>query len=452
MGLDVVVLAAGKGTRMRSSQPKVLHSLAGRPLLHHVLETASCLTGARIHVVVGHAADAVQAASTGYEVNWVSQSEQLGTGHAVQQALDALDPKGHTLVLYGDVPLLSRASIEALLAVAHQEALGVLTVDLERPQGYGRIVRDQQGQIAAIVEERDATAAQRELTEVNTGIMAMPTARLRCWLEGLRSDNSQNEYYLTDIVALACAEGTPVRSVFAASPEEVQGINDRLQLGTLERHLQLQVAQELMLSGVSILDPARFDLRGVLDCDPDVVIDVNCVFEGTVSLGEGVYIGPNTWIRNSSIAAGARIEAQSIVDGALVGPGAVVGPFARLRPGTELGPNTRIGNFVETKKARLGVGAKANHLSYLGDVEIGPGVNVGAGTITCNYDGQSKHQTQIEEGAFIGSNTALVAPVRVGARATVAAGSVITHNVPADGLGIGRARQRNLPDWKRKAK
>ena len=454
MQTQIIVLAAGKGTRMRSALPKVLHLLAGKPLLAHVLDTARSLPDQRTWVVAGGAGGpAVRQACGDYPVSWVEQREQLGTAHAVSQVLPELDDQGTALILYGDVPLLAPATLTTMVASAAEGALVLLTVHLADPAGYGRILRDTGGAVTGIIEEKDATVAQRALTEINTGIMAMPVRKLRAWLARVGNANAQGEYYLTDIVALAAVEGTAIQTLHPRSPEEVEGVNDRAQLARLERRCQHRLAERLMAAGATLADPARFDCRGELRVGRDVFIDINCVFEGRVVLDDDVCIGPGCVIRDAEIGRGALIKANTLIEGpAVVAAGAQVGPFARLREGTRIGEQARIGNFVETKQAEFGRGSKANHLAYVGDARLGEDVNVGAGTITCNYDGAAKHRTEIGDGAFIGSNSALVAPVAVGPGATVGAGSTITVDVPAGHLGIGRGKQRNIPGWRRPPK
>ena len=454
MQTQIIVLAAGKGTRMRSALPKVLHPLAGKPLLAHVLDTARSLPDQRTWVVAGGAGGpAVRQACGDYPVSWVEQREQLGTAHAVSQVLPELDDQGTALILYGDVPLLAPATLTTMVASAAEGALVLLTVHLADPAGYGRILRDTGGAVTGIIEEKDATVAQRALTEINTGIMAMPVRKLRAWLARVGNANAQGEYYLTDIVALAAVEGTAIQTLHPRSPEEVEGVNDRAQLARLERRCQHRLAERLMAAGATLADPARFDCRGELRVGHDVFIDINCVFEGRVTLGDDVRIGPGCVIRDAEIGRGALIKANTVIEGpAVVAAGAQVGPFARLREGTRIGEQARIGNFVETKQAEFGRGSKANHLAYVGDARLGEDVNVGAGTITCNYDGAAKHRTEIGDGAFIGSNSALVAPVAVGPGATVGAGSTITVDVPAGHLGVGRGKQRNIPGWRRPRK
>ncbi len=447
------MLAAGKGTRMRSAHPKVLHSLAGQPLLAHVLQAARQVARQRIRVVVGAGMEAVMAAVPGDDIDWIEQSAQLGTGHAVQVALPHLDADTTALILYGDVPLIRPETLEILVATAREDVLAMLTSRPPNPAGYGRILRDAQGQVTGVVEDKDASTAQRAIDEVNTGMLAAPVRRLRSWLARVGNDNAQGEYYLTDIVALAVADGVRVATCEARELAEVEGVNDRSQLARLERLVQWRRAEQLMAQGVSMADPSRFDCRGELVAGQDVWIDVNCVIEGRVVVGDGVHIGPHCVIRDAEIGAGAQIRAHTVIEGPVrIGAGAQIGPFARLREGTRIGLGARIGNFVETKQAELGAGSKANHLSYLGDASLGAGVNVGAGTITCNYDGVQKHRTEIGDGAFIGSNTSLVAPVRIGAQATVGAGSTITAEVPDNCLGVARGKQRNLAGWRRPQK
>jgi len=454
-------MAAGKGTRMRSDRPKVLHRLAGRTLLQHVLATGAALEPRRIVVVTGFGADAVEGSvERSPALAFVRQEPQLGTGHAVQQAVPLLRDDGDVLVLNGDVPLLEAETARALVDAARRvKGLALLTVELDDATGYGRIVRraaSADGGIVRIVEERDATAEQRAIREVYTGAMCAPAAALKRWLAGLRHDNAQGEYYLTDVVAAAVAEGTPVVSAHARDALEVQGVNSAAQLAALERAVQRREAERLMEAGVRLADPARFDLRGTLECGRDVEIDVGCVFEGRVVLGDGVAIGAHCVIRNAVVEHGARISPCTHVDGgsdgARIGPRATVGPFARLRAGAELGADVHVGNFVEIKNSTLGAGAKANHLAYLGDATVGERVNYGAGSITANYDGANKHRTTIGADAHIGSNCVLVAPVTVGAGATIGGGSTISKDAPPGQLTVARARQATLPGWKRPAK
>ena len=455
MALNIVIMAAGKGTRMKSARPKVLHRLAGATLLQHVLQASAALGAARTVIVTGHGADAVEAASRGEGRAFVRQEPQLGTGHAVQQAVPELPEHGTTLILNGDVPLIRAETAQALVAACAGERLVLLTVDLADPTGYGRIIREGE-QVRAIVEHKDATPQQRQIREGYTGMMAAPTAHLKRWLANLKNDNAQREYYLTDIVAMAVADGVPVVATPASGETEVLGVNSPLQLADLERRYQRQQAERLMEAGVRLMDPARFDVRGTLACGRDVSIDVNCVFEGEVELGDDVRIGAHCMIRNARIAAGAVIHPFTHIDGeaagAEVGEGALIGPFARLRPGAKLGPEVHIGNFVEVKNSTLARGAKANHLAYLGDAVVGERVNYGAGSITANYDGANKHRTTIEHDVHIGSNCVLVAPVTIGAGATVGGGSTITKDVPPGHLSVARGRQVAVAGWNRPAK
>ena len=450
--LHVVVLAAGRGTRMRSARPKVLQPLAGRALLAHVLDTAAQLDAQRRIVVVGHGAEQVRDAFSDAAVHFCLQQPQLGTGHAVQQAAAAFDDDAVVLVLYGDVPLVRAATLQPLLDAARSGALGLLSVELADPGGYGRIVRDAAGQVQRIVEHKDADRAELAIREANTGILAAPGALLRRWVAALRDDNAQHEFYLTDVVALARADGVAVHASVAAHADEALGVNDRSQLAALERIVQRRHADALLAAGVTLADPARFDLRGELRCGQDVFIDVGCVFEGRVELGDGVVVGPHSVLRDCSVGAGGRIDAFSHIDGARCGAQARIGPFARLRPGSELADDVHIGNFTEVKNSSVGRGSKANHLSYVGDATVGERVNIGAGTITCNYDGANKHRTVIEDDVFIGSDTQLVAPVRVGAGATLGAGTTLTRDAPAQQLTVSRARQQSLAGWKRPRK
>ncbi|UYG07735.1 bifunctional UDP-N-acetylglucosamine diphosphorylase/glucosamine-1-phosphate N-acetyltransferase GlmU [Halomonas sp. M4R1S46] len=451
MSLDVVILAAGQGTRMRSTLPKVLHRLAGKPMVRHVIDTARGLEAERTHVVVGHGAEHVREALADCRLRFALQAEQKGTGHAVAQTLDALGD-GKVLVLYGDVPLIRRETLRGLLESVDEQHLGLLTVTLEEPDGYGRILRDEAGEAVAIVEHKDASEAERAVRECNTGIMAMTAAQLRRWLPRLSADNAQGEYYLTDIIAMAAAEGVKIATAQPARPLEVEGVNNRAQMARLERAHQADIAEALMAQGVALLDPSRLDVRGTLSCGHDVEIDVGCVFEGEVELGEGVRIGPHCVIRDSHIGAETVVEPHSVIEGAVAAGRNRIGPFARLRPGSRLAVGARVGNFVETKNAEVGEGSKINHLSYVGDARLGRDVNVGAGTITCNYDGANKHHTEIGDGAFIGSNTALVAPVSVGKGATVGAGSTLSRDVADNALAVSRARLITKDDWLRPVK
>ncbi|WP_343602589.1 bifunctional UDP-N-acetylglucosamine diphosphorylase/glucosamine-1-phosphate N-acetyltransferase GlmU [Roseateles sp.] len=455
MSLNIVVMAAGKGTRMKSSLPKVLHKLAGRALLRHVLaNTASLQADARI-VITGHGADQVEAAIGGEGVRFVRQEPQLGTGHAIQQTVPALTAGGSTLILSGDTPLISTATTRALVEACGGERLVLLTIEYADPTGYGRIVRDGE-HVKAIVEHKDASEEQRRIRECYTGIMAAPTEALKRWVGQLDNKNAQGEYYLTDIVAMAVAEGVPVVGVKTADETEVLGVNSPSQLAHLERRFQLVQAEALMTAGVRLADPSRFDLRGTLHCGKDVEIDVNCVFEGEVTLGDGVRIGANCVIRNATIGAGARIHEFTHIDGeaagASVGEGALIGPFARLRPGAKLGAEVHIGNFVEVKNSTLAKGAKANHLAYLGDATVGERVNYGAGSITANYDGANKHRTTIGADVHVGSNCVLVAPVTLGDGATIGGGSTITKDVEPGALAVARGRQTVISGWSRPKK
>ena len=451
MSLEVVILAAGQGTRMRSALPKVLHPVAGKPMLGHVIDSARQLQPQGIHVVIGHGADAVRERLAAEDLDFVMQREQLGTGHAVAQAAPALSAE-RVLILYGDVPLIEVGTLQRLLQKVDDQHLALLTVELGDPTGYGRIVRDAAGAVRAIVEHKDATPEQRAIKEGNTGILAVPGKRLDGWLSRLSNSNAQGEYYLTDVIAMAVADGLSVATEQPLDAMEVQGANDRIQLAELERHYQQRAARRLMAEGVTLRDPARFDVRGDVSVGRDVLIDINVILEGRVLIEEGVEIGPNCVIRNSTLRRGAIVKANSHLDGAELGEGADCGPFARLRPGSVLGAKAHVGNFVELKNAVMGEGAKAGHLSYLGDTEIGARSNIGAGTITCNYDGANKSRTLMGEDVFIGSNTALVAPVSLGDGATTGAGSVITQDVPAQTLAVGRAKQRNIDGWKRPVK
>ncbi|MBR9872560.1 MAG: UDP-N-acetylglucosamine diphosphorylase/glucosamine-1-phosphate N-acetyltransferase [Gammaproteobacteria bacterium] len=450
--LHVVILAAGQGSRMKSALPKVLHPVAGKAMLHHVVDTAKQLGAEKIHTVIGHGADQVRASLQDDSVNWVLQTEQLGTGHAVAQALPDLPDNARVLVLYGDVPLTGKDTLQGMVEQLDEERLALLTVDLDNPQGYGRIVRSAEGQVQAIVEQKDATAEQQAIKEVNTGILAVSAKHLKSWLPTLSNSNAQGEYYLTDIIAMSVEHGLTVAVSQPQTAFEVQGVNNRLQLAELERWYQLQQAERLMTEGATLADPARIDVRGELTIGNDLWIDVNVVFEGKVSLGSNVSIGPGCVIKDATIADGAEIKAHSVIEGAVVGANAQIGPFARLRPGTELSANTKVGNFVETKKAIVGEGSKINHLSYVGDASLGRNVNVGAGTITCNYDGVNKFRTELGDGVFVGSNTSLVAPVKVEGGATIGAGSTITRDVAENDLAVARGKQRNISGWERPKK
>jgi bifunctional UDP-N-acetylglucosamine pyrophosphorylase/glucosamine-1-phosphate N-acetyltransferase len=463
MALDIVIMAAGKGTRMKSSLPKVLHKLAGRSLLQHVLHAAASLGADRIITITGHGAEQVEAAVQAPKLQFVRQMPQLGTGHAVQQAVPALHDDGTTLILNGDVPLITADTARALVDACGGTRLALLTIELDDPSGYGRIVRQggsNQGQVRAIVEHKDASPEQRQIREIYTGMMAVPTAALKRWLARLKNDNVQGEYYLTDIVAMAVADGTPVVAAQPKSEAEVLGVNSPLQLADLERRHQRAQAERLMEDGVRLADPARFDLRGELHCGSDVEIDVNCIFEGQVQLGNDVRIGANCVIRNARIADKVVIHPFTHIDGGsdenqqgvTVGAGSLIGPFARLRPGAELAEEVHIGNFVEVKNSTLARGAKANHLAYLGDATVGERVNYGAGSITANYDGANKHRTVIGNDVHVGSNCVLVAPVTLGDGATIGGGSTIAKDAPAGQLTVARAKQVSLAGWTRPAK
>jgi bifunctional UDP-N-acetylglucosamine pyrophosphorylase/glucosamine-1-phosphate N-acetyltransferase len=449
--LHIVILAAGEGTRMKSALPKVLHSIGGRPMLLHLLETAAALQPAAIHVVVGNGEEQVRAACAEHDVDWILQQQRRGTGHAVMQAMPAIPDEASILILLGDHPLTPGAVLREMTDDA-SAPLSVLTIEPDDPTGYGRVVRDHDGEIMAVVEDREATPEQRQFREVNTGIMLADAARLRAWLNGLGCDNAKQEYYLTDIFAMAHGERARIRGVVAPDPRDLQGVNDRSQLAVLESRYRSRRAAELMAAGVQIIDPCRVDVRGRVEAAPDVCIDVNVVLEGDIRLGEGVLLGPGCVLRDCQLAAGTVVHAHSVLEGVTTTGACDIGPFARLRPGTVLAGGCRIGNFVEAKNARLGPGSKASHLTYLGDAEIGSNVNIGAGTITCNYDGANKHQTVIEDEVFVGSNTALVAPVKIHRGATIGAGSTVSKDAPPDSLTVSRARQATIKGWKRPVK
>lgn len=451
MNTTVIILAAGKGTRMKSALPKVLQPLAQKPLLGHVLSTAKQLNAARIITIYGHGGELVQAAFAQEKIDWVEQAEQLGTGHAVQMTLPVLPQTGTSLILYGDVPLVTKATLQRLLDASAQSGIGMITLNVADPTGYGRIVR-KNGAIQAIVEHKDATDAQREIQEINTGIYCVDNAKLHQWLPQVSNNNVQNEYYITDIVAMAVAEGLEIASIEPEFAFEVEGVNDRLQLASLEREWQYYQAQQLMREGVHLIDPQRFDLRGTLKCGQDVHIDINVIIEGDCELGDNVSIGAGCVLKNTKIASGTVVQPYSVFDSATVGANNQIGPFARLRPQAVLADEVHIGNFVEVKNTQIGYASKANHFTYLGDAEIGCESNIGAGTITCNYDGANKHKTTIGNHAFIGSNSSLVAPVQIGDGATIGAGSVITHHVESGSLAFERSKQLSKANYQRPEK
>jgi bifunctional UDP-N-acetylglucosamine pyrophosphorylase/glucosamine-1-phosphate N-acetyltransferase len=451
MSLNVVILAAGKGTRMRSDLPKVLHPIAHKSMVQHVIDTANSLGSSAIQLVYGYGADKLQAALGEQALNWVLQAEQLGTGHAVAQANPNINDDDTVLILYGDVPLIQQSTLEALLAVRPANGLAILTVNLPNPTDYGRIVREQ-GKVVGIIEQKDANAEQLAINEVNTGIMAVPGKQLKAWLNRLSNNNAQGEYYLTDIIAMANADGVEITTSQPQSAIEVEGANNRVQLAQLERAYQARAAEKMMLEGANLRDPARIDIRGNVTVGMDVMIDVNVIFQGQVTLGNNVTIGAGAILIDCDIADNAEIKPYTIVEGAKLGQAASAGPFARLRPGAELKEDAHIGNFVEIKKSVLGKGSKAGHLAYLGDAQIGAGVNIGAGTITCNYDGANKFITTIEDGVFVGSDTQLVAPVTIGKNATLGAGSTITKDVAENELVITRVKQRHITGWQRPVK
>jgi bifunctional UDP-N-acetylglucosamine pyrophosphorylase/glucosamine-1-phosphate N-acetyltransferase len=457
MNIDVVVLAAGQGSRMKSDLPKVLHPIAGKPMLAHVLDTARSVKADAFHVVIGHGSDKVKSQfEDTANIQWAMQLEQKGTGHAVMMALDNLASSGVTLILYGDVPLIQANTLQALIELVSAKQMALLTVNMDDPSGYGRIKRDSKNLVTSIVEQKDASAAELTIQEVNTGIMAVPTEHLHTWLPQLSSDNAQGEYYLTDVIAMAVASGLTVETLQPEFAEETYGVNNRAQQAELERWYQARLVNEIMTQGVTVLDPKRLDIRAGFDgqgvsVGRDVVIDANVILEGSVILGDGVHIEANCIIKNASIAAGTRVKAFSHIDDARISEACDIGPYARLRPGSVLESGAKVGNFCEVKKSVIGAGSKVNHLSYIGDALVGENVNIGAGTITCNYDGVNKFKTEIHDGAFIGSNSSLVAPVVVGKDATVAAGSTITKEVEANKLAVARGKQVNLK-WTRPTK
>ncbi len=451
MGLSVVILAAGKGSRMKSSMPKVLHPIAGKPMLQHVIDAAKQLAAEQIVVVAGHGIDQVRSYLVAQKVEIAEQAQQLGTGHAVDQALPLVNADNDVLVLYGDVPLIQKETLFNLCQEIPASGINLLTVNLGNPQGYGRIIRDHKDQVMAIVEQKDADQDQLLINEVNTGILAAKASDLLSWLKNIDNNNAQGEYYLTDTIAMAASEGGVVASQ-PASEIEVEGVNSRMQLATLERTYQLLQAEQLMAQGVTLIDPNRLDIRGELECAHDVLIDLNVIIEGLVKIETGVQIDANVILKDCVIGQNTHIKANSMVDGALIGKDCQVGPFARIRPNTELKDEAFIGNFVETKKTTLGKGSKASHLAYIGDASVGENVNIGAGVITCNYDGVNKFKTIVEDGAFIGSDSQLVAPVTIGKMATVGAGTTVTKDVPANNLVISRVKQKHLSDWQRPGK
>lgn len=451
MSLHVVILAAGQGSRMKSKLPKVIHKVAGKPMLQHVLDTASELKPEAIHVVVGHGADLVKDEISG-SINWCLQEEQLGTGHAVAQALPNIPNDATVLILYGDVPLTRTETLSELVSLVNEKQLGLLTVELPDPTGYGRIIRDTHGFIDSIVEQKDANEDQLAIHEVNTGILALGADLLHEYLPKLGNNNAQGEYYLTDIIEMATANDLIVESHHPSFEQEVQGVNNKLQLCELECWYQSMISEELMLNGVTLYDPNRIDVRGELICGQDVEIDLNCIFEGKVVVEDNVKIGPNCVIKNATIGKGTTIYANCVIEDSTVADSCNIGPFARLRPGSQFLAGSKAGNFVETKKSIIGEGSKVNHLSYVGDAELGRKVNVGAGTITCNYDGVNKFKTEIADEVFVGSNTSLVAPVKIGARATIGAGSTINKEIEAEQLAIARSKQKNIDGWQRPTK
>jgi bifunctional UDP-N-acetylglucosamine pyrophosphorylase/glucosamine-1-phosphate N-acetyltransferase len=450
--LEVIILAAGQGSRMQSRLPKVLHQLSGRPLVHYTLDAARAAGADRIHVVIGCGADAVEAAVQAPDVQCHLQAQQKGTGHAVQQAIGACHPDSTLLVLFGDVPLVSDTTLRAVVAAAAEGGIAMLSAEVEDPSGYGRVVRDDQGDFLAVVEHKDASLAQYQLREINTGVLAGKANRLNDWLSRIQNNNAQSEYYLPDVLALAKADGIAVAVVVSDSALDTLGVNTPQQLEYLERQHQQVLAEQLMTSGVLVADRTRLDIRGSLHCGRDVSIDINVLFEGQVILADEVTIGAHCVIRNATIEAGVQVRPFTHIDGAIIKSGAEIGPYARLRPGTEIGEQAKVGNFVEIKNVSLGTGAKANHLTYLGDATVGAWSNVGAGTITCNYDGANKYRTELGEGVFIGSNSTLVAPLSVASGGFVAAGSTITDDVSGDQLAVARGRQRNVEGWQRPTK
>ncbi|MEW8276920.1 MAG: bifunctional UDP-N-acetylglucosamine diphosphorylase/glucosamine-1-phosphate N-acetyltransferase GlmU [Candidatus Thiodiazotropha sp.] len=452
MDLGALILAAGEGTRMRSRIPKVLHQLAGKPLLAHVVDTARSVDPHEITIVYGHGGDLVPSRLAAPDLTWVEQAERLGTGHAVMQAMPKLHKVDQVLILYGDVPLISSSTLTGLLSCLKRSDLALLTVDLPDPTGYGRIVRDGMDRILRIVEQKDASPREREISEINTGILAVKRDRLEGWLKRLDNNNAQKEYYLTDIIAMAVADGVNIQAVHPDSEEEVMGVNDRKQLAYLERHYQQQQAELLMRNGTTLADPSRIDIRGDISTGRDIFLDCNVIIEGRVKLADGVRIGPNVLLKNCSIGEDTEVFANSVLEDAEIGSQCRIGPFARVRPESRLADHVHIGNFVEIKKSRVADGSKINHLSYVGDSDVGEQVNIGAGTITCNYDGANKHKTVIGDRAFIGSDTQLIAPVAVGEGATIGAGSTISRDAPAEKLTLSRAKQVSIDGWERPVK
>lgn len=450
--LTTVILAAGKGTRMKSSLPKVLHKIGAKPMVKHVIDASHSLDAQKLIMIYGHGGDKLKTALAAESLIWVEQKEQLGTGHAVQQIIPEITDNEQVLILYGDVPLISSATLEKLLTTAPDKGIGLLTVNLENPTGYGRIIRDTDGNVTAIVEEKDADGMQKQVNEVNTGILTAPASLLKTWLADLSNDNAQQEYYLTDIIAMCAEQGYPIETANPAETAEVEGVNNRLQQATLERIYQQKQIEALMVEGVTFRDPARVDVRGTVSVGQDVAVDINVVFEGDVELGNNVTIEPNCILRNCKIADGTLIKANTIVEDAVIGQACFIGPFARIRPGSEFAEGVHIGNFVETKNTKIAKGSKANHLSYLGDSDVGAGVNVGAGSITCNYDGANKFRTTIEDNVFVGSNSSIVAPVKLAKGTTVGAGSTIVKSSESDELVIARAKQRHISGWQRPVK
>ena len=451
MTVEVIILAAGKGSRMRSKRPNVMHGIAGKPMIEHVVETVQAIQ-AKINIVVGHESEQVVSHFVDHPIYFAQQQQQLGTGHAVLQALPLVDSSATVLILYGDVPLIQTQTLTQLLSLASETSLGLLTVNLQDSTGYGRIIRDDNGKVTAIVEHKDCEQQQLAIKEVNTGILAVQAAHLHQWLPALSNDNAQQEYYLTDIIAMAAAQNVEVLTTQPANEEETAGVNDRQQLAYLERFYQQQQAEKLMAAGATLADYQRVDVRGEVTVGMDVEIDVNVVFEGQVHLADGVKIGPNCCLKNVSIGADTVVLANSVLEEAQIAENCHIGPFARVRPGTVLKASAKLGNFVETKKAIIGVGSKVNHLSYVGDAQLGDGVNIGAGTITCNYDGVNKYQTQIDDGAFVGSNSTLIAPVHIQQQAFIGAGSVISKDAAADKLTLARSRQKTIEAWQKPQK